>query len=90
MASLNFTWDHDNPAGSSITFNLYEDGEKVVSDIGQLSFTLLMDDKDQGSYDYYLTTFDTKTKLESIPSETLTINFTTPSAPTGFAASWAG
>ena len=41
MASLNFTWDHDNPDGSEITFNLYENGEKVVSDIGQLNFSLV-------------------------------------------------
>ena len=88
MASLNFTWSSGNPDGSPITYNLYEDGAKVVSDIAQLTFSLLMDGKDFGSYDYYVTSYDTTTKLESIPSETLTVNFTIPSAPTGLSVSW--
>jgi len=88
MASLNFTWDHENPDDSPITFKLYENGVKVVEDIAQLSFSLLMDDKEQGYYEYNITSYDTRTKLESEPSASVGVNFTVPSAPTGFGVSW--
>ena len=88
MANLNFTWNHDAP--NNLTYNLYENGEKIVSDIAVLNFSLLMDGKAEGNYNYYVTAVDTTTKLESAPSATLPVNFTKPSAPTGLAASFSG
>ncbi len=90
MASLSFSWRHDNPAGSKITFNLYENGELAVDGIAQLQFSLLMDGKPHGEYSYYVTATDSKTKLESDPSESVSINFMVPASPDGFTASWAG
>ena len=88
MASLNFSWSHDAPA--DLTYNLYENGEKVVSDIDVLNFSLLMDGKDVGDYQYYVTAVSTVTKLESAPSAVLTVNFTRPAAPHGLTASLVG
>lgn len=88
MASLSFNWSHINPDDSNITFNLYENGTKVIEDISQLKFTLLMDSKEQGNYEYYVTAFDEDTRLESIPSNKVSVNFTIPDAPIGLSASW--
>jgi len=88
MASLLFSWSSGNPGNNNITYNLYENGTKVVSDIAELQFSLMMGGKEYGDYSYYLTSYDTKTKLESIPSETLIVNFTAPVSPVGFTVSW--
>ena len=86
MKSLSFNWNHDTPEG--LTYNLYEDGVKVVSDIETLNFTLIMEGKEQKEYTYYVTSFDTRTKLESVPSQSVSVNFTQPSAPTGLSVSF--
>lgn len=86
MASLLFNWS--NPNTQPVTFNLYENGVQVVSDIGQLSFSLLMDGRPEGEYSYYVTAYDPSTKLESVPSETVTVNFIVPASPTGLSVGW--
>lgn len=88
MASLNFTWDHDTQ--TDLTYCLYENGEKIVADIEVLNFSLIMDGKDVGEYQYYVTAVSTITKLESAPSAVLTVNFTRPAAPHGLTASLVG
>jgi len=80
MAHLNFKWDYAAPQG--ITFNLYEDGNKIVEDIGQLDFSLLMDGKPDGHYDYEVTAFDTQTHRESVPSNSVGVDFFVPAEPT--------
>ncbi len=87
MASLQFTWSDTNES-TNITYNLYENSTNVVSDIGQLMFTLLMDGRPEGVYSYYVTAYDTVTKLESVPSESVDINFIVPAAPIGLSVGW--
>ena len=88
MKSITFNWEHQSPTG--LVFRLYEDGVMIVDNIGAMNFTLSMDGNADGVYAYYLTSFDTTTKLESVPSETVNINFIPPQAPTGFVGSLIG
>lgn len=87
MASIQFNWSETNP-DSNITYRLYENGSEVVSDIIVLNFTLIMDGKSEGEYVYYVTAFDGATRLESVPSNSVTVNFTMPTAPTGLSVGW--
>jgi len=87
MAHLNFEWDASPSAGVD-SYNLYENGELIVPDIGVLNFSLLMDGKPEGSYDYYVTAVDADRGLESAPSNTVTADFFVPAAPTNLAVSW--
>lgn len=87
MASLQFNWSSTNPE-SNITYRLYEDGTEVVRDISTLNFTLLMDGKEGKDYVYYVTAYDIDTRLESTPSNAVTIPFTAPVAPTSLVAGW--
>lgn len=84
MASLNFTWKHDIPA--NLTFSLYENGEPIVKDIAVMAFSLTMDGKPEGTYSYYVTSVDAVTKLESVPSAAISVNFIKPAAPHGLTA----
>lgn len=84
MAHLNFEWDA-SPTPGVETYNLYENGEKIVSDIGVLNFSLLMDGKANGEYSYYVTA--QIGKQESAPSNTVTTNFIVPEAPMNLRAS---
>lgn len=86
MPSLNFKWEH--PTLENQTFSLYENDKKVVGDIAALNFSLDMTGKSNGVYSYTMTTYDTKTRLESIHSQPLKVNFVVPAAPTGFSVSW--
>ena len=88
MASLKFTWNDEYNDRPEITYNLYENNEKIVTDIAQLMFSLLMDGKDEGEYSYYVTAYDNLTKLESPPSNIISVNFTVPAAPTGLSVGW--
>ena len=88
MRSILFNWEHQSP--ENLVFRLYEDGIMIVDNIGAMNFTLSMEGKADGVYAYYLTSFDTTTKLESVPSETVNVNFIPPQAPTGFRGSLIG
>lgn len=87
MASLQFSWSDTNTA-SNITYRLYENSTEIVRDIAVLNFTLLMDDKPQGVYIYDVTAFDESTRLESVPSDSVSINFILPNAPIGLSVGW--
>ena len=87
MASLQFSWSNTNP-DSNITYRLYEDGAQIVADIAVLNFTLIMDGKEEKEYTYYVTSFDEATRLESVPSNSVPINFMTPTAPTNLVVGW--
>ena len=88
MAHLNFAWDNPN-APANITYSLYENGTPVVTKIGALDFSLDMTGKADGTYQYYVTSVDSTTGLESKPSNTVSADFLTPAAPTSLTASWA-
>jgi hypothetical protein len=82
---LRFVWEHQDDHPDLVTFRLYEDGVLAVDSIGAMNFDLLMEDKEYGVYNYHVTAV--RFGLESAPSETVTANFTPPSAPTGLSAS---
>ena len=83
-----FKWDYDASQIENVHFRLYEDGEMIVDNIGELNFNLLMDDKDYKNYEYYVTAVRTDFDIESEPSNPYTVNFTRPAAPTNFRAEW--
>lgn len=85
MAHLNFSWD-PSPTPGVESYNLYEDGIKIVPDIGVLNFSLLMDGKPNGEYSYYVTA--QIGSQESVPSNTVTANFIVPEAPLNLEASF--
>lgn len=87
MARIEFNWSHPNPDG--LTFCLYEDGKKIIGDIAEMHFSLLMDGKEQKPYTYHATAVN-QFGLESVPSNPAKVDFFAPSAPTGFAASLIG
>ena len=88
MKSLQFNWSHETP--DNLTYNLYQNGEKVEENIATLNFTLIMEGQPLGEHSFYITAVDTSTKLESIPSEVVSVNFTLPRAPDGLSVSWIG
>jgi hypothetical protein len=83
--SILFQWDYSDPYDG---FQLYENGALIVDDIGETHFTLLMDGKDYGDYQYYVTT--KRDGLISEPSNTVVVNFTLPAAPTNLRAKLSG
>jgi len=87
MSKLDFSWSYSDTNNPNVFFRLYENGVKAVDNIGDLKFTLLMDGKAPGGYDYYVTAVSQTTLLESVPSNTVHINFTKPAAPTGLKGS---
>jgi len=89
MAKIGFEWSYSDANHPSVFFRLYENQKMVVDNIAVMNFSLLMDGKAEGTYVYNATTVDKTTLLESVPSNTLTINFSKPAAPTGFKGSWA-
>jgi hypothetical protein len=74
-----FKWDHE---GGSVYFRLYENGELIVNNIAEPYFDVLMKDKEYGDYDYHVTAVRKDFDIESAPSNTYTVNFTQPAAPT--------
>lgn len=84
--SILFNWTHENPEG--LTYRLFEDGELVVDEIGEMNFTLLMNGKPYKEYSYHVTAYDPRTKLESEASNVVTVNFMIPAAPRELRASW--
>ena len=88
MASLLFNWEDTNGNNPSITYNLYENDVQIVADIAVLNFTLIMDSHASGDYTYEVTAYDNDTKLESLRSDPVTINFTPPAAPAGLSVGW--
>lgn len=85
---INFGWTYSDASHPRAFFRLYENGSLVVDDIAEPSFSLLMDGKAIGEYRYHVTAVDSDTNLESVPSNTVSINFQKPAAPAGFSASW--
>ena len=93
MAHLNFTWSTSvDAAHPNLTYTLYENGAPIVPNIGELTFSLLMDGKADATYRYWVTAVDpaaTGALHESAPSNEVDINFVAPvapSAPKDFAA----
>lgn len=88
MASLNFTWtkpatrEDGSPLGDSeLTYKLYMDGDLAVDEILEPKFTMVS--IPEGEHDFQVSAFDTKYRLESGKSPTVTVNFIKPSAPSG-------
>jgi hypothetical protein len=79
-----FKWDYDQPYVADVHFRLYEDGELVVDDIGELHFDLLMEGKELKEYTYHVTAVRSEFDIESDPSNSLMVPFTKPAAPTNF------
>jgi len=77
-----FAWDYDQPYAADVHFRLYEDGEMVLDNIGELNYSLLMEGKEYKSYDFWVTAVKSQYGIESEPSNTVTVNFTQPAAPT--------
>lgn len=75
-----FKWDHDG--GSNVYFRLYENDALIVDNIVEPHFDLAMKDKAYGDYDYHVTSVRKDFGIESLPSNTYTVNFTQPAAPT--------
>lgn len=90
MASLRFDWGHDDSVNPDISYRLYENNEQIVKNIAVLSFTLLMNNHTQGEFTYHVTAYDNKTQLESVPSPTVTVNFTQPAPVSNFGVGWIG
>lgn len=88
-AKINFEWSYTDAAHPRAFFRLYENDQLAVDDIGELNFSLLMDGKPNGDYRYHVTAVDSDTNLESVPSNSVAVNFRQPAAPTGFKGSWA-
>lgn len=87
MAKLEFSWSYSDTVHPDVFFRLYENNDLAVDKIGELKFSLLMDGKATGDYKYYVTAVDERTHLESLPSNTVAVNFTLPAAPAGLTAS---
>lgn len=88
MASILFQWEYNYPYAEEVEFRLYENGVLAVDNIGERNLTLLMDGKTYGDYDYYVTSV--RNGIESAPSNTVTVNFTVPEAPTNLQFGWVG
>lgn len=91
MKKISFSWDHsgNNVDGSAVNlvhYKLYEDGIEVVGDIVVPNFSLSMEGKPHGVYDYQVTAVDSSTGLESQPSQRVSIDFLPPESPTGLSA----
>jgi hypothetical protein len=88
MSHINFNWTSpttrtDGSAiDSTITYNLYENGVKIVPNIGATNFSLLMDGKADGSYSYTVTAIDVSGR-ESAQSTPVQVNFYAPKSPAG-------
>lgn len=92
MKRIEFSWTHEgrrengDPVDvSELTYRLYEFNSLIVDNIGELNFSLLMDDKDHGMYEYSVTAVD-EMGLESEKSNSVTVVFIPPAAPTSFTA----
>lgn len=81
---ISFAWDYDQPYVTDVHFVLYEDGAPVVDNIGNLNFDLTMEGKPFKEYAYHVTAVRSEFDIESGPSNSLTVNFTQPAAPTNF------
>ncbi len=81
---VKFAMDYDQPYVADVHFRLYEVGneEPVLDNIGNLNFSYLMSGRDPGEYPFYTTAVKTKIGWESEPSNTVTVDFTQPAAPT--------
>lgn len=86
--SILFQWEYNYPYVDEVNFRLYENGNVVVDDIGELHFVLLMDGKEYGDYQYQVTAF--RNGIESTPSNTVNVDFTQPAAPTNLTAKLGG
>ena len=86
MGHLNFNWGASNQ--DNLIYRLYENGVMVQDNIAELNFSLTMAGKN-GEFIYFVTAYNNKTHLESLPSESITINFTVPAAPVGLTYGWA-
>ena len=91
---IEFSWTHEGKRENgddidvlSLSYRLYEGNELIVDDIGEMQFSLLMADKPYANYEYSVTAVD-RSGLESERSNTVTVVFFPPAAPSGFTASF--
>jgi hypothetical protein len=87
-ANILFQWDYEQDYANEVSFRLYENSDLAVDEIGELNFSLLMDEKEFGDYEYYVTAV--RNGLESAPSNAVVVNFTMPAAPTNLRAELVG
>lgn len=79
MSNLTFNWKHETQPNE--VYRLYENGKMIVDNIGQLSFSIDTTGYEEQEYHFYLTTYNTMTKMESVPSAAVSINFIKPLPP---------
>lgn len=96
MGHLNFSWEapttKEDGSGltSPLTYNLYEDGVKIVGDIAATNFSLTMEGKEYKTYSYTATAVDTVTGLESKQSNPVGVSYAPPKPPAGLKGSFSG
>jgi len=94
MGHLNFSWEapttKEDGSGltSPLTYNLYEDGVKIVGDIAATNFSLTMEGKEYKTYSYTATAVDTVTGLVSRHSPALEVAYLPPKPPAGLQGSF--
>jgi len=71
---------------AALDYLLFESGNLIAEEIGELKFSLLMESESEGPKRY--TVAARQYGLVGPQTEPVTINFTAPAAPTGFTASW--
>jgi len=71
---------------AALDYLLFESGNVVAEDVGELQFSLLMDGEPEGQKSY--TVAARQYGLVGPQSEPVTINFIPPAAPTNLKAEW--
>jgi hypothetical protein len=73
---------------NGLSYRLYEDGELIVDDIGEINFDLLLSGDESGVRSYTVTAVLGIEKLESPHSVPVAVNFTPAKAPTNLQVQW--
>lgn len=83
---LKINWTHTDPEPNQVTFRLYENDVVIVDNIGEMEFSLLMEEKEQGVYEYSVDAV--KYGIASERSNSVSVNFTKPETPGDLTVSW--
>lgn len=83
---LQINWTHTDPEPHQVTFRLYENDVVIVDNIGEMKFSLLMDEKAHGVYEYSVDAV--KYGIASDRSNSAAVNFTAPAIPANLTVSW--